>query len=146
VDTAAGPRLTRAGAFTPSEAGELVNPDGHRLLDLGGAPVFVPPDARDIGIGADGTLSADGVPVAQIGLVVPEDPTSLRHEAGTLFSAGETLPASGRMRQGFLEDSNVSPVPEIARMIAVQRAYELGQRFLDAEDSRIRSVVQTLGK
>ena len=42
IDTPDGPRLTRAGAFTPSPEGELVTPEGYRLLDLGGAPVFVP--------------------------------------------------------------------------------------------------------
>ena len=35
---------------------------------------------------------------------------------------------------------------EIARMIEVQRAYELGQGFLDNEDRRIRSVVEALGR
>jgi flagellar basal-body rod protein FlgF len=48
--------------------------------------------------------------------------------------------------QGMLEDSNVQPVSEIARMIEVQRAYELGQKFLDAEDERVRGVIQTLGR
>jgi flagellar basal-body rod protein FlgF len=48
--------------------------------------------------------------------------------------------------QGFLENSNVSPVEEITRMIEVQRAYEMGQGFLDAEDGRIRAVLQTLGR
>jgi flagellar basal-body rod protein FlgF len=48
--------------------------------------------------------------------------------------------------QGFLEDSNVKPVSEIARMIEVQRAYELGQKFLDAEDGRMRGVIETLGR
>ena len=51
-----------------------------------------------------------------------------------------------QMRQGFLEDSNVQPIAEIARMIEVQRAYELGQKFLDAEDQRQRGVIQTLGR
>jgi flagellar basal-body rod protein FlgF len=31
-------------------------------------------------------------------------------------------------------------------MIAVQRAYEMGQSFLESEDSRIKSVVQTIGR
>ena len=48
--------------------------------------------------------------------------------------------------QGYLEDSNVDAVSEIARMITVQRAYELGQTFLDREDARVRDVVQTLGR
>lgn len=147
IDTPEGERLTRAGSFTPSAEGELVTPDGMRLLDLGGAPVFVPPGARVISLGEDGTLSADGAPVAQIGLWRPVDPLSLQHQAGTLFSAGEVEPAEGaKLLQGFLEDSNVEPVSEIARMIEVQRAYELGQKFLDAEDSRVRGVIQTLGR
>ena len=50
------------------------------------------------------------------------------------------------MVQGFLEQSNVNPVAELARMIEVQRAYEYGQKLLDQEDERIRKVVSTLGQ
>lgn len=147
VQTPQGERLTRAGSFVPSPEGELMTPDGFRLLDAGGAPVFVPPQARGIAIAEDGTLSADGQPVAQIGLWQPTDPLTLRHQSGTLFSSGEVEPAEGaKMLQGMLEDSNVEPVSEIARMIEVQRAYELGQKFLDAEDERVRGVITTLGR
>lgn len=31
-------------------------------------------------------------------------------------------------------------------MIEVQRAYEMGQTFLDREDERIRSVISTLSR
>jgi flagellar basal-body rod protein FlgF len=147
VATPQGPRLTRAGSFTPSATGELVNMDGHQLLDGGGAPVFVPPDAGPISMAADGTLSTKGVPLAKIGLWQPTDPLTLRHEGGTLFSANGMEPAEGAtLMQGMLEDSNVEPVSEIARMIDVQRAYELGQTFLDREDARVRGVIQTLGR
>ena len=88
-----------------------------------------------------------GVPIAQIGLWQPTDPLALKHQAGTLFDGGEVEPVEGsRIYQGFLEDSNVNPVSEIARMIEVQRAYELGQKFLDAEDGRMRGVIETLGR
>jgi len=148
VETPQGDRLTRAGHFTPNEAGELVTPDGHRLLDLGGAPVFIPPEAQVIAIARDGTVSADGQPLAQLGLVVPEDPSQLRRASGVLHEVtGETLPVeSPAILQGFLEESNVNPISEMARMIEVQRAYEAGQKFLDREDERIRNVVQTLGR
>lgn len=147
IETPQGERLTRAGSFTPNAAGELVTPDGYRVLDAGGAPVFVPPDARGVAIAADGTMSADGQPIAQIGLWQPTDPLSLRHQAGTLFEGGALEPAEGAtILQGMLEDSNVEPVSEIARMIEVQRAYELGQKFLDAEDERVRGVISTLGR
>lgn len=147
IDTPQGERLTRAGSFTPSAEGELVTPDGYRLLDAGGAPIFVPPDAKGVALSADGTLSANGQPIAQVGLWQPTDPLALKHQSGTLFEAGELEPAeSATVLQGMLEDSNVEPVSEIARMIEVQRAYELGQKFLDAEDERVRGVIQTLGR
>ena len=147
VDTPQGQRLTRAGSFTPSAEGELVTPDGDRLLDAGGAPIFVPPDAKAVALASDGTLSADGLPIAQIGLWQPTDPLALRHQSGAMFEAGELEPVEdATVLQGMLEDSNVEPVSEIARMIEVQRAYELGQKFLDAEDERVRGVIQTLGR
>ena len=147
VETPQGERLTRAGSFTPNENGELVTNDGFRLLDEGGAPVAVPPDAGRVMLAADGTLSVKGAPLAKIGLWQPGDPLSLTHQAGTLFSADQVVPSEGQavILQGYLEDSNVEPVTEIARMIEVQRAYEQGQSFMDAEDQRIRGVIQTLG-
>lgn len=147
IETPQGQLLTRAGSFTPSAEGELVTPDGYRLLDAGGAPIFVPPDAKGVAVAADGTLSANGQPIAQVGLWQPANPLSLRHQAGTLFAADAVEPSEGAtVMQEMLEDSNVEPVSEIARMIEVQRAYELGQKFLDAEDERVRGVIQALGR
>lgn len=148
IETPSGNRLTRAGSFSPSAEGELVNPDGYRLLDQGGAPVFVPPDAGPVALAADGTLSAAGRPLAQLGLWGPQDPTDLIHEGGTLFrtARGEIPVETGRFLQGQLEGSNVNALSEISRMIDVQRAYELGQSFLDREDDRLKTVIQTLGK
>ena len=144
VEDAAGPLMTRAGSFTPDANGDLVTMDGRRVLDAGGAPVFVPPDAGRIGIAPDGTISANGDPIGQIGLVVPDDPLAMTRVGGTLFNPnGGFAPAEGgRMLQGFLEDSNVNPIAQISRMIEVQRAYELGQKFLDQEDERIRGLIQ----
>ena len=39
VETPAGERLTRSGAFSPNAEGDLVTMDGFRVLDAGGAPV-----------------------------------------------------------------------------------------------------------
>ena len=115
VETPQGQRLTRAGSFGPNENGDLVTPDGHAVLDAGGAPVFVPQGAGTIGIGSDGTISADGQPIGQVGIVVPTDPTKMRREGGVMFNAtaGFEPALDGRMLQGFLEDSNVNPILEI---------------------------------
>ena len=147
IATPQGQQLTRAGAFTPGPDGTLLTEDGFQVLDGGGTAIFVPPDARSVAVAHDGTLSADGVPLARIGLWQPVDPLSLTHTAGTRFAASEVTPAEGgTILQGFVEDSNVDPMREIASMIAVQRAYELGQSFMDREDERTRNVIQTLGR
>ena len=146
VETPQGNRLTRAGAFLPSAEGELMTADGHRLLDEGQAPILVPPGAGPVSVGADGTLSANGLPFGRVGIFAAPDKQDLTHQGGTLFAyQGEVEPVeSPTIRQGFLEDSNVDPVFEITRMIEVQRAYELGQSFLDREDQRIRGAISTM--
>ncbi len=148
VATTDGDRLTRAGTFTPSPEGVLVAPDGAALLDAGGAPVFVPAGAGRIALGADGTLSADGNPIAQIGLWQPADPLAMSRAEGVRFDpGGDPVPTEeARILQGFVERSNVDPVTELSRMIEVQRAYELGTTFLDREDERVRTAIRTMGQ
>lgn len=148
IETPEGPALTRAGAFTPSAEGELVTYDGYRLLDNGGAPIFVPPDAGKIAVSADGTMSANGLPLAQIGLFLPNDPTELSRRDGVRFlvESGTQPIDEPTILQGYVEGSNVDAVSEIARMMEVQHAYELGQKFLEREDERIRGVLTALGR
>ncbi|MBE1285508.1 MAG: flagellar hook-basal body complex protein [Rhodobacteraceae bacterium] len=146
IETPDGERLTRAGAFAPNADGDLVTMDGFRVLDAGGAPVFVPGGASDIHIADDGTLSTDGRLLGQIGLFQPSDPTTLKREDGVMFRVdGEIEPDDqSRMLQGFLEGSNVNPILQLSRMIDIQRAYELGQSFLDSEDNRIRNAIKSM--
>lgn len=148
VATPDGDRLTRAGTFTPSPEGTLVAPDGAALLDAGGAPVQVPAGAAKVTLGADGTLAADGAPIAQVGIWAPEDPLRMTRTDGTRFNPnGQPVPVEGgRLLQGFIEKSNVDPVAELTRMIEVQRAYELGTSFLDREDERVRTSIRIMGQ
>lgn len=148
VDTPSGERLTRSGNFSPNAEGDLVTNDGYRVLDSGGAPVFIPPGASDLSVAADGTISTDGQAVGQIGLFVPTDPLSLKREDGVMFQAegGIDPTDQARVLQGFLEGSNVNAISQITRMIEVQRAYEMGQSFLQSEDERIRTAMNAMTK
>ena len=148
VETPLGERLTRAGAFSPNADGDLVTPDGFRVLDAGGAPVFVPPGAADISVSADGTISTNGDPVGQLGLVQPLNPQGLIREDGVMFRADEGYqPAEqGRILQSFVENSNVNPILQLTRMIEVQRAYELGASFVEAEDERVRQAMRSISQ
>ncbi len=148
VETPEGPRLTRAGNFLPNAEGDLVTPGGYRVLDAGGAPIFIPPDAGQVRVSEDGTIAAQGRVLGQIGVFEAEAPSQLVRQDGVLFrTSGDPVPVeSPRVLQGFLEKSNVDAILQMARMIEVQRAYELGQSFLDAEDQRIRKAVDAMLK
>ncbi|WP_293574044.1 flagellar hook-basal body complex protein [Phaeobacter sp.] len=148
VETPAGERLSRSGAFSTNAAGDLVTMDGHRVLDAGRAPVFIPGDAQSIKFGADGTLSADGRALGQIGVFQAAEGTQLIREDGVMFRAEGEIEVAGdaRILQGFLEGSNVNAISEVARMVEIQRAYEMGQSFLETEDKRIRDAVKNLLK
>lgn len=148
VQSPDGERLTRAGTFTPNANGDLVTMDGYPVLDAGGAPVFVPQGLGPIGIAADGTISAQGRPIGQVGIVIPTDPNGLTREGSQLFVAADGFePAqSASVLQGFVENANVNPIEQISRMIQVQRAYEMGQSFLEKEDQRIRGMIRAMGK
>jgi flagellar basal-body rod protein FlgF len=140
-----GPLLTRAGSFTLDPAGSLVATDGAQVLDAGGAPIQIPPGDTVV-IARDGTISRGGVPIAQIGLVQPENLQELTRVEGSRFSAnGPVQPVlAPNIVQGALESSNTQAILEIARMIEVQNAYSLGQSVLEREDERIRAMLRVM--
>lgn len=148
VETPQGQRLTRAGSFVSSAEGELVTPGGYRVLDAGGAPLFIPPDATDLNIGADGTISTAGRNIGQVGMFLPAEGTRLQREDGVMFVATGAVEPNfdARVLQGFLESANVDPIGQMARMIEVQRSYELGQKLLETEHERLRGALTTLFK
>jgi flagellar basal-body rod protein FlgF len=148
VQTPAGERLTRAGAFTPNAAGDLVTNDGYAVLDAGGAPVFIPPGAADLAVSSDGTISTNGAPIGQIGVVQPVNPQGMVREDGVMFRADDGFePAEqARVLQRFVENSNVDAISQLTRMIEVQRAYELGASFLDSEDERVRAALRAIAQ
>ncbi|EBA17084.1 flagellar basal-body rod protein FlgF [Roseobacter sp. SK209-2-6] len=148
VETPMGERLTRAGAFSPNAEGDLVTMDGYRVMDAGGSPVFVPGSAQSIEVGADGTITADGNSIGQIGLFRPADKNTMVREDGVMFRVeGDIDPAENvAMLQGYTEGSNVNAIGQVTRMIEIQRAYEMGQSFLETEDRRIRDAIKNLIK
>lgn len=146
VETPAGIRYTRDGRFAIDEAGELVTVTGHRVLDEGGAQIAIPRETSTIGVSADGTLTADdGRPLAVLGLHSLAD--GLRREADGLFAAELAEPAqNAQVVQGFIEASNVNPIRELTDLIEAHRAYERGRAMLDAEDERLRRMIDKLDK
>ena len=152
VDAPQGQRLTRAGHFQLSSDGKLVDMNGSALLGAGGSPINIPQNASQIQVASDGTISVstgNGLPredVGQVGVVTVAQDTSLVRDSNSYFSApdGHVPAENTEIVQGALEQSNVSPVLEVARMIEVQRAYEAGQTLFDREDQRVSQIISAI--
>ncbi|KDA01824.1 flagellar hook-basal body complex protein [Hyphomonas oceanitis] len=144
VDTPQGTRLTRAGQFQLAANGNLIDMNGSNVLNAGGGPITIPPEATNLVISVDGTISANGLQIDQVGIVVPDG--ELMRDSNTYFSAKDGFAAAKDFGivQGALEQSNVSPVLEVSRMIEVQRAYEAGQALLETEDQRIGQLISAV--
>ena len=54
--------------------------------------------------------------------------------------------ATGLIRQGYTEQSNVNVVTEMVNMIAVQRAYESNQKVITTYDGTLEIAANQLGK
>lgn len=145
IESPGGERLSRAGHFMTNAEGVLVTPDGMNVLDQAGGAIQIPLEVNKLAISGDGTISADGVELAKLGIVTAA-PESMTREGSNLWIANDAVNPveTPKVLQGFLEESNVEPVSEIARMIEVQRHYDAGQKLLEMEDERIRKVITTI--
>jgi flagellar basal-body rod protein FlgF len=77
-----------------------------------------------------------------------DKPDALKREAAGLFSAEEQPKEVARpeMVQGALEGSNVEPILEMTKMIALQRSYQGVQQMIDTEHERQKKAIDTFTK
>ncbi|MGV6819231.1 MAG: flagellar hook-basal body complex protein [Parvularcula sp.] len=144
VQTPQGDRLTRAGIFQLNQDGQIIDPMGQALLDDGGAPVEIPPDAKSVSVARDGTLSIDGQIFGTIGVFEPQG--EMRRAGSNLWEAvnGDRVVEEPKILQGFVEQSNVSPVAEFAKLIMAQRYFEAGQTLTEQEHERLSSLIKAI--
>lgn len=146
VQTATGPRYTRAGNFQLDTSHRLVNQDGQAVRGQGGAPITIPDGATNVAIDANGNVSADGATVGQLELT-KFAPSQLKREGATLYVASGAPQAGGApvsVRSGTLEQSNVNVVRGVVDLVKTSRTYEslmqVIQGYHDVEDRAAREL------
>jgi len=134
------PSLTRRGDMSVSVEGVLVNGAGARILSETLQPIQVPP-FRKLIVAEDGKLLIEpmnGEPgvtqlIGSIGLVSGEN-LELRKDLD-----GEIRPADGQpivtdqnveVKQGYIEESNVSVIDELVSSMGYQRSYEMNMKLI----------------
>jgi len=150
VQTPAGTRYTRNGAFLLDAEGRLVTADGYEVLGEGDTSIVIDTsEGTDVVIAADGTITAGGAPGGRVALVDFETPYPLRKVGQNLFevtSEDAVETASGSpIVQGSLEMSNVNVVEEMVGLITNYRAYEIAQRMARLQDQTLEQAINVVG-
>ena len=140
---------TRAGNFKLDSEGNVVTPNGDRLLP----EMTIPPETVSIEIDATGTVTvfdAEGTG-SSLGVIEiytfanPAGLYSLGHNLYRLTDAsGDAISGTagsdgvGTIVQGFIEMSNVDVVEEMVSMIMAQRAYEINSKAIQTADNMMQ--------
>ena len=147
ISTAAGERYVRSGSFQLDADRTIVDEHGNPLLGNNGK-IVVPPGT--INIDDSGMVSVDGRRLQRLRVETVTDVRGLQHEGGTRFVPNEsraTIAVEDRkVRQGFVEESNVNPMSAMTQMLEVLHRYSAAQRTLSTLDTVRGIAVNDLAK
>ena len=158
IQTGSGPAYTRQGDFRLDAQGRLVTQGGQPVMGLAGEiqlphghPVI---DAQ--GRVFEGTLAGGAPPVggapplAQLRIVRFEDNAAIEHTGQGLVAvrSEEVLAVpdgEAEVRQGHLENSNVSSMEEMVQLIQALRHFESMQKTAVGYDEMLGAAIRKLG-
>jgi flagellar basal-body rod protein FlgG len=147
VSTETGPAYTRQGNFQIDARGRLVTVQGHAVMSESGEIVL---KTNRPSIDASGNVTEDGKQVARLKIVAFDDERSLHRLGEGLMSGGSTtVPISDgqtSVRQGYLENSNVSTLTEMTQLIQTARHFETMQRIAQGFDEMTGTAIRRLGE
>lgn len=137
---------TRNGNFKLDQEGYLLTGDGYRVMGEGG-PIQLE-SIENISVDEFGAITEDGNVIDNFLIAVFDDRTVLERVGGNLYRANEVEPEIDEnpgLVQRSLESANVDPVQETVDMITAARAYETGQKIIQAQDSMLGMAINKVG-
>ncbi|GBF57440.1 flagellar basal-body rod protein FlgG [Candidatus Phycosocius bacilliformis] len=144
IQTPQGNAFTRDGRFQMDPQGRIVTGDGRPVLDTNGQPITLDLTQGEPVVGKNGTISQNGVPVAQFGIATFQRPGALDKIGDNLWRpTGEAAQpaADPQIVQGMIEGSNVVAVSELTRIMEISRAFESVSRLQrQTEDLRGKAI------
>ncbi len=123
--------LTRNGHFLINNDGYLVDQNGHYVLDIAQKPIRV--DGKGtISVSEDGKVFQDGENVATIMI---KNYDKIKILGDTYYEPqGDEIAADYKVRQGYLESSNINPLLEMTDMIVAQRRFDMYSNMIKSLD------------
>jgi flagellar basal body rod protein FlgG len=143
TQTPGGERLVRSGSFHLDAERRLIDDRGNAVLGENG-PITLPPGVAEVD--ETGMVKVDGKPVQRLRMEKVAPGTQLQHEGGTQFipdpSRQAMAPEARKVRQGFVEESNVNPMVAMSSMLEVLHRYGAAQKTLSTIDA-VRGIAVT---
>lgn len=140
-----GVLFSRNGAFSVDAAGRLVDSNGYAVAGDMGEIIL---RGGTVTIDADGVVREDGEYAGRLTRVTFSDPAALVSiGSGTWRAAPGARPSDdleSRIRQGYLEASNVDAVDAMVRMMLTVRRFEATQRVLSGYDEVLGTAIRTI--
>ncbi len=150
VDTANGERHVRGGNFRLDPEGRIVDNSGNALLAEQGAIVVPPKSTGALTIDGTGMVSADGRELGRLRVERIAAGANPQHEGGVRFlpdvSREPVPPVERRIKQGFIEESNVNPMDAMTSMLQVLHRFGAAQKTISTLDAVRGIAVNELGK
>lgn len=146
IETPQGERYTRNGIFSLNADGEIVTDQGYPVLSDGNAPLVITEADSNITVSRDGTVSASTGLVGRFQVVEFENTQQLRKVANGLYSTDQAAEPVEQpdILQGAIEQSNVTPVIELTRMIQLLREFEGVNQMMERENERALKAMDKL--
>ncbi len=142
-------RYTRDGRVFVSDEGRLVNANGLPLLDEGEREINVP-ENTPLRIEANGDVTADGNPVARLGVFRIADATALEKAGGNLFGLKRDTAVDAidrpTLHPGKPEGSAADPISTLMQLIAATKAATGNARMIQYHDTLMDRAINTLGR
>ncbi len=121
-------RFTRRGDLLRNAEGYLTTRSGIPVLGNNG-PVWLP-EGR-VEIGPRGEITVNQVPIDTLQIVEIPEPKAMVRLGEDLYQTDQpTRPSSARVKQGYLEGSNVEVVREMTRIILTLREFQAFQKII----------------
>jgi flagellar basal-body rod protein FlgG len=132
VETPWGERYSRKGDFTINKDGELATREGYRVLGTGG-PIKVTDGKGALGIDESGRITRGQRTIGTLKVVSLPANAALVPEEGGVFSSSlpPDGPSAAKVKQGYLESSNVNSMDQLAEMIVCMRQFEANKKAIE---------------
>lgn len=149
VITQTGPAYTRQGNFRLDGSGRLVTAHGHPVMGTAGEIVL---EGANPVIAASGEITSAAGRRPALGQlkVVEFSDSKLEFLGDGLHAAGSGMKVLAdeqvQVRQGFLENSNVSSTAEMTSLVQTMRHFESMQKIAQGYDEMLGTAIRKLGE